>query len=804
MLLLVPSIALAQPDTIPVLLQQEPLWHTLAIAQIAARGVDSIVVASSSPTAGVWLSTDRGRTFSRRDSTVAFPGYICIPMGKPAGQASYGPIWQIDSASAPEFSTDEGLTWNYPASPQRPAKGSLTADGVSTVGDLFWYSTSQHVVLTRTFGLTWDTLPFTANLPVWYDAEHAVRTFGSTRVGSKLIARTRDGGITWDTVVLPGLITSAVLYPRPNILYVAAPYPIIVNYVSLDTGHTWTTMNAFNNIQFVRDSLWYASSWKESTPYLRSTDQGKTWKGFSFPCPNGPTYLFFADSEHGVSLGTSQTDDGGYTWDCLDTTVYAATANDVIPADFDAASYYDLAQTHGSNYVCVSTDRGSTWAALFPYPTNVPSSYGAPTWGVSLGYRLFIAFPDKVIWTGNSGVSFDTLYFNYPGSAVGYIQRTPDGTLWASNDLELYISRDRGDTWTDQSQNIPYRQDSFQLSYTVKPVDSILGFVRTSSGAVFRTTDAGLTWQPDSIMPSLVLDGRHWFAATKYTSDGGATWKKISNPVTVAVDTLRWITSSGYTTDAGSTWHPIPMGAPKMQFTPVDSGTAFAGGFPNGSFWRLDLPFYGKPSPVLNFSVDNQIWQDVPFPKDTGWVQLPVVVHNTAVGIPLPVTFDSVSDPAHFSLAPYQASTVTVPARASVLGPDGLDSVWFVYHPTGAEQDSAKAYWHSSLVHNADGSIARRTDSLDGSATSASVSGSSVNPVDVRVTPNPATGIVTVQGSTGRIILLNVLGEMVLAVGARATESGSLSLDVSKLPAGTYFARIETAFGPVMRKIVKE
>ncbi len=122
-----------------------------------------------------------------------------------------------------------------------------------------------------------------------------------------------------------------------------------------------------------------------------------------------------------------------------------------------------------------------------------------------------------------------------------------------------------------------------------------------------------------------------------------------------------------------------------------------------------------------DFSVDDQNWKNVPLQKDTGWIQLPVVIHNKSSVTDLPVTFDSVSDTVHFYLAPYQSKSVMVPKKKTANGPDGLDSVWFIYQPTVVEQDGAKGYWESSLVTNPDGSLSIRNDSLHGNPVVAAV-----------------------------------------------------------------------------------
>ncbi|MFI5201211.1 MAG: T9SS type A sorting domain-containing protein [Candidatus Kapaibacterium sp.] len=75
----------------------------------------------------------------------------------------------------------------------------------------------------------------------------------------------------------------------------------------------------------------------------------------------------------------------------------------------------------------------------------------------------------------------------------------------------------------------------------------------------------------------------------------------------------------------------------------------------------------------------------------------------------------------------------------------------------------------------------------------------------IEVYPNPASGVVSIRSGGTTILgvrVLNVLGENMLSIPN--THFSDISLDLSKLPSGTYFLRIQTSEGNVLRKIVKE
>jgi photosystem II stability/assembly factor-like uncharacterized protein len=74
----------------------------------------------------------------------------------------------------------------------------------------------------------------------------------------------------------------------------------------------------------------------------------------------------------------------------------------------------------------------------------------------------------------------------------------------------------------------------------------------------------------------------------------------------------------------------------------------------------------------------------------------------------------------------------------------------------------------------------------------------------IGLSPNPTDGIITIHAANiEHVTVENLLGERVLEVANPRTSE--FTLDLTKLPAGIYFARLEMASGVVeMRKIVKE
>ena len=70
------------------------------------------------------------------------------------------------------------------------------------------------------------------------------------------------------------------------------------------------------------------------------------------------------------------------------------------------------------------------------------------------------------------------------------------------------------------------------------------------------------------------------------------------------------------------------------------------------------------------------------------------------------------------------------------------------------------------------------------------------------VYPNPSTGEVSVEVSVSgkvKIVVTNMLGE---TAWTGSSDSGSMQLELSDLPKGTYFVKLESESGSMVKKLV--
>ena len=84
-----------------------------------------------------------------------------------------------------------------------------------------------------------------------------------------------------------------------------------------------------------------------------------------------------------------------------------------------------------------------------------------------------------------------------------------------------------------------------------------------------------------------------------------------------------------------------------------------------------------------------------------------------------------------------------------------------------------------------------------------SVSESNPESDTIEFSTNPTNRIVTLSGAEiSNVTIANVLGERVMEI--TQPYSPTFTVDLSKLPSGTYFAKIKTPTGVTMRKILLE
>lgn len=257
-------------------------WSAIHRGVLRGHSIQSIAVDPSDPDriyagaldGGVYLSTDRGQTWSLRLSSGGFFFAIAVDPVNPA-------IAYVANSDRVFKTTNQGADWEQTASlgflrdlvvaPSDPQ--SLYASGPSSL----WRSTDG--------GHTWTDasgdLPASNIIDLAVDPTNATTVYGA---GSSGIFRTVDGGAHWTSIVngLPIAETNAIdIDPSaPNILYAASSGRI---YKTTSSGTTWSLLPASPSTGPVKKLR--VSNTDPSVLYVaadlrvfRSADGGTSWK----------------------------------------------------------------------------------------------------------------------------------------------------------------------------------------------------------------------------------------------------------------------------------------------------------------------------------------------------------------------------------------------------------------------------------------------------------------------------------------------------------------------------------------------
>jgi photosystem II stability/assembly factor-like uncharacterized protein len=341
----------------------------------------------------------------------------------------------------------------------------------------------------------------------FFDQEHGWAVLAGPLPSSapSSILRTSDGGRHWSLADVPGAASYSVTRffdPRRALVSVNTPIGQIL-YSTDDGGLSWKSFDlpgrrndGFFSLVFL-DPLrgWYLERTPASpgTPakadepravlLWRTQDGGATWSEVLAVEPSHPSdaglsvpgfkaALSFNDDRHGSLLSTPSqtfylTADGGLSWQPkpLPLFPFALVGDDGRGSIVHLFNFPDLlvemvsVAVPGSTtptfaiYSRVSEDRGSTWSALRPLPTN-PSAAEIPQ--VRDSRHWVIATGRKIWQTSDAGNKWEVREAKLPGSlAISDLQLVGAGVIWAvapnrGAPDRLLRSRDGGAHWEDQ------------------------------------------------------------------------------------------------------------------------------------------------------------------------------------------------------------------------------------------------------------------------------------------------------------------------------------------------------------------
>lgn len=250
--------------------------------------------------------------------------------------------------------------------------------------------------------------------------------------------------------------------------------------------------------------------------------------GRSLGCAGSPTrpneYYFGA-----TGGGLWKTIDGGNTWSCVtDGQVTSSSVGAVAVSETNPDVVYigmGETQLRGSitqgDGVYKTTDGGKTWSHLGLEETQAISRIRVHPTNENIVYVAALGHPygdneeRGVFKSTDGGETWKKVLYvsDKAGAADLIIDRNNPNTLYASTwqvyrkawkmwgggpNCKLWKSTDGGETWTDLTKNPGMPKGPIgKIGVTVSPVDSnrVWAVVEANEGGVFRSDDAGKTWE---------------------------------------------------------------------------------------------------------------------------------------------------------------------------------------------------------------------------------------------------------------------------------------------------------------------
>jgi len=503
---------------------------------------------------GIFVSPDRGKTWQ---SLTVEPGATSPPGSRILAIDPWHPDMLYAGLNGKGIykSSDGGKTW-FSASGGSDARLALGDPYTITIDishpDIVYAGVSGLGLLRSTNagaiwgGLTeqYSTVGSTITQIILKDKDPQVIVYGTS---SGNMSKSTDGGQSWSPtrngLEVDGILSLVSVPTNPNLLFAGTVNGI---FASTDFGSSWHPLTGIL---------------PPITTYLATARRGTT----------GTLYAF------GPGIGLQRSTDNGATWQRADTKLGGSTVSVVSTAYNGNRLYVGVRNT-----LLYYNEESATW---------VPSSVG-----VSGNAITSISFdqesPQIMFVTTNAGTfrSVDGgITWHNVTRGLGMVPDFVDSHPWfttrvfASGDQGLYISTDKGSTW---SQTRPGGSRFRARSLTFMPTNAGIVLGASPNAGVIATRNGGLTWEasrygiPTNDVVAVTFDDKDPAVYYAWTSRGegfrsinkGVEWNRYEPPWrprdTVLIGFDRFKPSSVvalvnsrdmyYSPSGGGTWVPIP------------------------------------------------------------------------------------------------------------------------------------------------------------------------------------------------------------------------------------------------------
>jgi len=416
--------------------------------------------------------------------------------------------------------------------------------------------------------------------------------------GPAILARTSDGGDTWEIIepkgstlepdvvrALPGLSVIAI---SPQVSYAVhdpdqnfPPFDVLL--VTDDGGVHWQTVPlpqdtiATGGISFLDPLHGYITAWRRDIGYgqlLATSDGGQTWQ-IRYESPAFPVdSLQFLDAQHGFAGGgeggkesSSQqlfaTDDGGTSWHLIyhhEQSVYGHRITKIrFGSMTNGWATLGGCNSLGENGPCGgslwhTSDGGLTWLA--PPDNNIPgdvvrfSSIGDTAWVAPGGE--FVRKGLSILYRTTDGVTSWKPFWRPEALSISRVQFIGARIGWMDTNIGFFQTRDGGAHWAPYTLGTPVTREDHPFFVSESVVVAVHSWdiahyrATLQSSDLFRSEDGGQTWQavPLPLLQTYAARGTITFAGS---DDGWFALPLECGPANCSTAILA-------TTDAGRSW----------------------------------------------------------------------------------------------------------------------------------------------------------------------------------------------------------------------------------------------------------
>ncbi|MDP4219425.1 MAG: T9SS type A sorting domain-containing protein [Bacteroidota bacterium] len=598
-------------------------------------------------------------------------------------------------------------------------------------------------------------------------------------VGTNVFAATEDGvfishdnGAHWASAS-NGLTNTRVfsLTVSGTKLYASTNLP--GSYVTTDNGSNWSIANAdFTDIS-VRifagsGPNLYGIAWNDTTGLSAisySSDFGNNWQRIETHGTINIQNLLVRDSvltAMAYGIGIMQSTDQGAHW----TYMGRPPMSDHVYALLSLDTNLIMGSDEG---VYSSSDGGTTWKKY-----DVGISENIPVFALAKKGSTLLAGTEQhgTLRSIDTGLTWSSSNAGLSTTSINALATSGASLFAGAGKVGGVISDDNGTTWKAWNKDLP---DILVRGYFVRKNDILAS---TDSG-LFRSLDNGTNWTKFSSfnqISTFAESGSNLFGGgygmVFRSSDDGVTWKNVFTDevyimfaIAAIGNNLCAATSSGVyvSDDDGTTWKnnfDFP------EFTSCSAAIVNGSNFFVGTTHGVFLSTNGG----TNWTARNSGL------TDTSIAALVASGSNIFAGTANGEVFLSTDNGSNWRSVGSGLPT----ARIFLLATNGV----YLFAGTGGA-----SLWRHAL---ADFGIS-------------SVSAGPQSRLGISISPNPSNGIMTVHDAPAnlvRVAVSTILGETVLEL--LHPNASEFTLDVSKLPAGTYFAQFAMPGTIVTRKIVKE